>query len=342
MPTLTPSASSTPSVWNGGSKPAMSSRAAPTTSSAPDTPGRTTANCSPPSRARWADSGSSPLIRPHAWISSPSALRCPNASTTWLNESRSTTMRPTRPRSSYAPSIASSSSSWSRVRLGTPVSGSCRAWWARSSASRASRWNSTPFSMAIDAWSASEPSSDTWASPKLVTALRRAWVTTRAPTTDRSVPVIGATIALDPGDLQPPRRGRPDPDPAGRAGRHDGMDVGQVLGRRHLGRHQPPVAQPDAAGRLVLSHRAQQQHGVVGPQQLPGGLQHRRGDLGQVGRPDHRGHELEVGLQAPVALGHAGVEAVRGDAGPDEGGDQAGPRKGAPTARGSVRCRCPR
>ena len=61
------------------------------------TSGMTMANCSPPRRASRAVSGSRPLIRAQAWISRPSALRCPKASTTWLNESRSTTISPAGP-----------------------------------------------------------------------------------------------------------------------------------------------------------------------------------------------------------------------------------------------------
>ena len=52
-----------------------------------------------------------------------------------------------------------------------------------------------PFSMAIEACAASGPSSEVWLLPKPDAALRRAWVTIRAPTTDRSVPVIGAASA---------------------------------------------------------------------------------------------------------------------------------------------------
>ena len=135
-------------------------------------------------------------MRLHAWMSRPSELLCPNASTTWLNESMSTTSSPTRPRVVYARSSADASTSVSIVRLGSPVSASWVAWCARSSASRSSRRNNMPFSMAIDAWSASVPSRAAEASPNDATALRRDWVTTRAPMTDRSVPVMGAARAL--------------------------------------------------------------------------------------------------------------------------------------------------
>ena len=135
----------------GGSKPAMRRRAAATTSSVSATPGRTTANCSLPRRPNVADSGSRLRIRPLAWTSRPSALWWPNASTTWVNESRSITINPTRPRSVYAAWSATSSVPLSRAWLGSPVSGSWRAWWARSAASRSRTMNSSPFSMAIDA-----------------------------------------------------------------------------------------------------------------------------------------------------------------------------------------------
>ena len=52
-----------------------------------------------------------------------------------------------------------------------------------------------PFSMAIEACVANVPSSEASALPNDETTLRRAWVTTSAPTTVRSVEVSGAARA---------------------------------------------------------------------------------------------------------------------------------------------------
>ena len=137
IPTLAPRYHSTPADRNGSfsaatSRPASASASASSTRSA-----ATTTNSSPPrrwatssgriwSRSRWAASTST---------SSPNA--CPAVSFTCLKRSRSTNSSPTGPE-------RRASRSSSSYRLGSPVSGSCRARksssrWASSETRRASR-----------------------------------------------------------------------------------------------------------------------------------------------------------------------------------------------------------
>ena len=120
MPTLTPRASSTPSDLErrveagdeqaGGGHDLFARR---------PRPGRTTANCSLPRRPSVADSGRRPRD-PAAGLDRAGRRRCwwPKASTTWLNESRSITINPTRPRSAYAAWSATSSASLRRRVVG--------------------------------------------------------------------------------------------------------------------------------------------------------------------------------------------------------------------------------
>jgi hypothetical protein len=143
------------------------------------------------------------------------------------------------------------------------------------------------------------------------------------------------------GEVGEPGRAGLDVDPARQARGHEHGQVGLVVGGGDLGARAPVVADDDAPRRLVLVV-AEQQGGVVGPQQLAGGVEHRVGDLGQLGRAHDRRDEVEVGLQPAVALGQAAVHSVGGQAGDHDGGDQQAhvgmvpQRGGEPDADGGV------
>ena len=259
MPTLTLRASSTPSVWNGGSNPAMSRRAAPTTASESVDVGQDDGELLAAQPGQDGGLGQQPADAA-ARLDEQAVGAAVAEGVDDLAERVEVDDQQPDPapgRVGGVEGVADAGRS-SRARLGRPVSGSWVAWCARSAASRSSRWNSMPFSMAIDAWAASEPSSPASALPNDATALRRAWVTTSAPTTVRSVDGDRRGHGVAVGQVAQPARRRGRRWRPGTA-RRPGMSARRSLRcwtRRHVGQLAPGGAEADPPGRLALAGRA--------------------------------------------------------------------------------------
>ena len=125
---------SLPETSNGAARALVMRSARPSASSSSTTASAMITNSSPPKRATVSPGRSTARSRPAAAHSRVSPAACPRLSLTILKWSRSTksTATPLRVRCARATSSRSTSS----VRLGSPVSGSCRAWWVSRSWAR--------------------------------------------------------------------------------------------------------------------------------------------------------------------------------------------------------------
>ncbi len=178
-----------------------------------------------------------------------------------------------------------------------------------------------PFSTAIDAWAASEPSNPASALPNDATALRRDWVTTSAPTSVRSVEVSGAAMAW------PLVSSRSQPGDPSSIVTRQGSALG-MSARRSLRccegdtSESSRPASPSRTLRAGSPSRVGRSSSTASSARssLPRRGQHRRRDLGQLGRAHHRGHELVVRLEALVAVEQAPVGPVADDARQHDGG----------------------
>ena len=200
-PMLAPTVATTPSPRMTGTSSCVRMRS--TTRATPNRsmgPFSRIANSSPPRRAAVSAGRRQPRSRSATVRSSMSPASWPNVSLTGLNPSRSMYMTAGWMRVRVAVSTACRARSRNRVRLGSPVSGSCSAW-CRSCSLRSVTWrrfsSRRPRSSEVATWRANVSSSARSLEVKVVTSPRRPPTSSR-PWTRSSVRRAAAIASLSP------------------------------------------------------------------------------------------------------------------------------------------------